>query len=285
MAFSLGSLVQTAGQAVEKHRVLQRQREQDILQKALMNAQISELNNRHQKVPTVPEPFTLGPGQQRYGPDGKLIVAAPTAVKPPEGFTLGAGGKRYDANGKLIANNPAQPRQEKPALSVTERQAAQRAREALHQMRDLYAADPTAAQTPTGSAFLKGVGDVPLVGGLVRGLTGPAAQRALSPAQQAFQRAAVQLRHNVGSLSPHARLQLGFLQDINTAYVPPAGTDVTTISQNFAPEWDSLLGQMEDLLGPTGTPMPKASGKTPVSPASPQASSAAPDWRSLRPHD
>lgn len=249
MGFSLGSLVQTAGQAVDKHRQLQRQRDQDILQRALITAQIGELQGRHQGVP-----------------------------KPPEGFTLGPGGKRYDANGKEIANNPARPRQEKPALSVTERQAAQRAREALRQMRDLYATDPTAAQTPTASAFLKGAGDVPLVGGLVRGLTGPASQRALSPAQQAFQRAAVQLRHNVAALSPHARLQLGFLQDINTAYVPPAGTDVTTISQNFAPEWDSLLGQMEDLLGPTGTTTPQArqTPRASVSPASPKASSANP---------
>lgn len=251
MAFSLGSLVQTAGQTVDKHRQLQRQREQDILQKALMNAQITELQGRHQGVPKVPEPFTLGPG-----------------------------GKRFDANGNEIAHNPPRPTQQKPTLSVTERQAATRAREALRQMRDLYGTDPTAAQTPTSSSFLKGVGHLPIVGGLVGGLTGPAAQRALSPAQQAFQRAAVQLRHNVAALSPHARLQLGFLQDINTAYVPPAGTDVNTISQNFAPEWESLLGQMDDLLGVNeaatpGTNAPRAP-RAPVSPASPQASSANP---------
>jgi hypothetical protein len=253
MGFSLGSLVQTAGQAVEKRRDLQRQREKDILQRALVNAQIAELQQRHQ-----------------------------SATNPAAGFTLPQGAKRYDANGHEIANNPPKQPTQKPTLTPTERQAAQRAREALRQMRDLYATDPTAAQTPTSSAVLKGMGRVPVLGGLVSGLTGPAAQRALSPAQQAFQRAAVQLRHNVGALSPHARLQLGFLQDINTAYVPPAGTDTQTISQNFAPEWESLLGQMDDLLGASeparttsrATKTPTA--PVPQSPASPQASTVNP---------
>lgn len=96
MAFSLGSLVQTAGQAVDKHRQLQRQREQDILQRALITAQIGELSGRHQ--PGGAEPFTLGPGQARYGPDGKLVVSAPAAVKPPPRLVDPVNGTIWERN-------------------------------------------------------------------------------------------------------------------------------------------------------------------------------------------
>ena len=50
--------------------------------------------------------FTLGQGQQRFGPQGQPIAAvAPTQA----GFTLGQGQQRFDAQGRPIADVPAAP--------------------------------------------------------------------------------------------------------------------------------------------------------------------------------
>lgn len=56
--------------------------------------------------PKPTEPFTLNPGQVRFGPDGQ-----PLANVPPEqqGFTLNAGDVRYGPDGHVIASRPAKP--------------------------------------------------------------------------------------------------------------------------------------------------------------------------------
>mgnify|MGYP001037947280 FL=1 len=57
--------------------------------------------------------FTLSPGQQRFGPDGKPIASVPAEVKPEPGFSLGPGETRYDSTGKPIASRPAAPKEPK----------------------------------------------------------------------------------------------------------------------------------------------------------------------------
>lgn len=55
------------------------------------------------------DPFTLGPGQVRYGPDGKQIAAGLTpAGETPDPFTLSPGQIRYGADGKVIARGAPQ---------------------------------------------------------------------------------------------------------------------------------------------------------------------------------
>lgn len=137
----------------------------------------------------------------------------------------------------------------KPALTPNEQRAARQAARALREMKRLYAEDPTSAETPVASAALRGIGTLPIVGGIAKGLTDPAAQRALSEHQQAFQRAATTLRHHYAMISPHARISLGLLHDVNTALVPPAGTDPSTVAESFAPEWDYTLSQIEPVAG------------------------------------
>lgn len=56
--------------------------------------------------PKAPEAVTLSPGQQRFGPDGKLIASVPPT---PEGFSLSPGQTRYGADGKPIASRPDKP--------------------------------------------------------------------------------------------------------------------------------------------------------------------------------
>jgi len=127
-------------------------------------------------------------------------------------------------------------------------------------MREHYRVEPSAAETSVGTAALEGAGNIPLVGGLVRGVTGPLAQKSRSAHQQGFQRAATTVRHHYGMIAPHARITLGLLHDINTAIVPPAGTDSATIANTFAPEWDYTIDQINEQLGPDAepeTPKPK----------------------------
>ena len=61
------------------------------------------------------ESFTLSPGQQRFGPDGKPLAAVPPEVKEQPGFSLGPGDVRYDASGQPIASRPAAPREPRAA--------------------------------------------------------------------------------------------------------------------------------------------------------------------------
>jgi hypothetical protein len=62
-----------------------------------------------------PEPFTLAPGQQRFGPDGKPLAMLP---KEPEPFTLAPGAKRYGPDGKVIAEAPQTPDEFSRALAA-----------------------------------------------------------------------------------------------------------------------------------------------------------------------
>lgn len=62
--------------------------------------------------PKPPDPYTLSPGQVRYGPNGQPIASVPEAPKAPEGFTLGDGQTRFGPDGKPIAS--VQPKPEKP---------------------------------------------------------------------------------------------------------------------------------------------------------------------------
>ena len=61
--------------------------------------------------PKGPEGFTLGPGQQRFNPDGTPIATVPPVERPPAegGFSLAPGGKRFDAQGNVIASVPDRP--------------------------------------------------------------------------------------------------------------------------------------------------------------------------------
>ena len=60
------------------------------------------------ELPETPEPFTLNPGDVRFGPDGEEIARVPAPVKEPETYTLGPGQVRYGADGQVVARGPAQ---------------------------------------------------------------------------------------------------------------------------------------------------------------------------------
>jgi hypothetical protein len=55
------------------------------------------------------EPFTLGPGQMRFGPDGKVIAQSAAANGAASGFTLSPGQARYGPDGQVIAQSAQKP--------------------------------------------------------------------------------------------------------------------------------------------------------------------------------
>ena len=56
-------------------------------------------------------PFTLSPGQQRFGPDGQPIAAVPATAPPAQPFNLSPGQTRFGPDGKPVASLPAAPKE------------------------------------------------------------------------------------------------------------------------------------------------------------------------------
>jgi hypothetical protein len=188
-----------------------------------------------------------------------LKAQQPTAPKAP---VMGSP-EWLEAHRKLLALTADVKANVK--LTPGERRAAQQVVIALKNMKRLYAKDKTAAQTPWQTVAAEGLGHLPFgIGAAAKGLTGPAGQRAMTPAQAEFQRNAVALRHHYAAILPHTRLSLGLLEDVNKSMVPPSGTSDEAIASGFAPAWDATLGQIEPLVGDTGAAQPAPS---PVVPA------------------
>jgi hypothetical protein len=87
-----------------------------MLAQAGMGAMGKFLGNQMPQQPPAPQPFTLGPGQQRFPAGGGQPTASvpPTPPQPPAPtpFTLGQGQQRFGPDGKPIANVPTNPNQQ-----------------------------------------------------------------------------------------------------------------------------------------------------------------------------
>lgn len=55
------------------------------------------------------EGFTLGPGQTRFGPDGKPLASVEAKAPTPEARVVSAGGALVDPTGKVLFRAPTQP--------------------------------------------------------------------------------------------------------------------------------------------------------------------------------
>lgn len=148
MSIPFSYLVGTASQALEKKRQRQieeqeraSEQEMEILRRSLLNAQIAKLGQPEQ--PSAPEPFTLSPGQQRFGPDGKLIAEVPGDAGIQRPVTLAPGGALVSPTGEIIAERAAAP--EKPK----EPDVSQRRSAALLQVAEQANTLLDGARTPT----------------------------------------------------------------------------------------------------------------------------------------
>lgn len=276
----LTSVATGAQRGIAGRKELERQAMQQILAQQLQNAQIENLQGegvkRRSDIRRQDADAARREAYRAEHPNmanlsdpalDRVIEQQATPKAPVVGTPewLRAQGALHRQN-KEIDNTVAA---EKP-LTPAERRAAAQVVIALRKNIQLYQANPTAAETPWQSALAEGVGHLPLIGGSLRGGSGTLAQRARTPAQQEFQRNAVTIRHHYAMISPHTRMSLGLLADINTALVPPSGTDSSTIANGYAPAWQETLAQLEPLvqgevgIAPAKSATPKAAAPAPV---------------------
>lgn len=90
-----------------------------MLQQTGMGMMGQQFKNMVPPAPKPQEPFTLGPGQQRFGPDGKPLASMPFKPETPQGFTLAPGATRYGPDGKPLVQSPVKP---SPLVTVDNRQ-------------------------------------------------------------------------------------------------------------------------------------------------------------------
>lgn len=75
---------------------------------AFRNPQVAQLALGAIQQQQVPRPgFTLGPGQERFGPGGQPIAQVPAVPAAAQPFTLTPGARRFGAGGEQIAAAPA----------------------------------------------------------------------------------------------------------------------------------------------------------------------------------
>jgi len=170
------------------------------------------------------------------------------------------------------------PRPEPSHLRAQEVRAAagtlMRAVETAEQLED---ADPESAVMPIMAAGARDVGNLPFVGGAVRGFTEGTAQRLMSPNQQRYRQAADVFTHNYTATLPKARVSPVLIRMINETFFPkPGQTDPTVIAQFRQKRRDAaerlqraLNGQSIDLSG-----LPGFEGLTPSDIINPSAESA-----------
>ena len=84
------------------------------LQQAGMGMLGQQFKNMVPPTPKPPEPYTLSPGAQRFGPNNQMLASVPPNPQQPpapQQFTLGPGQQRFGPDGKPIASMPPKPDQ------------------------------------------------------------------------------------------------------------------------------------------------------------------------------
>ena len=116
---------QQAEQQELQRQAMQKQKYDQMLQ-AINARMMQQRANTEQQMenrlgqPAPPQPFNLGPGQVRFGPDGKPIASVPPTPPPPApGFNLGPGQTRYGPDGKPIASIPSAPPPPAPGFNLS----------------------------------------------------------------------------------------------------------------------------------------------------------------------
>lgn len=178
-----------------------------------------------------------------HGPSGELLAFDPTkGTARSTGTTVGQAQSFGGMGG--VTGREAQA-------------AAKAVHDAASEMAALYAKDKQAPITPRLSAGVRGMGNAPLVGGLVRGFTEGQANAMLSPNQRQFQKAADRMLHNIGSLLPKGGRSTAILQNLRHSFVPSAGEDdpetvarTVQAAQQIADLYArAIAGQPVDILG------------------------------------
>ena len=154
--------------------------------------------------------------------------------------------------------------------------AARNALAALDQADAALAKDPNADIYPTTSAIAEGAGNIPVVGGMLKGAMGPLAQSQLRPTQQQYQQAMDQFLHNYSALLPKGGRSVAILQNLRNSFTPRAGQESVPVRQAFREARANLRKQLQALAnGHEVGDLPTGSTEAPV-PNAPQSPSATP---------
>lgn len=174
--------------------------------------------------------------------------AKPQKPETSRPITLSPGAVAVDpTTGKVVARGNPTPEHEPTLAERESRAAAKQAVESAAEMKRLFDENPENAVTPRMSAGIRGMGNAPLVGGLVKGFTEGTANNMLSGKQQQFQKAADRLLHNIGSVLPKGGRSVAILQNLRQSFVPSAGeTDPATVARTVqaAQEVAALYNRM-----------------------------------------
>ena len=114
------------------------------------------------------------------------------------------------------------------------RAAAQNALASLNDADRALASDPNADIMPTSAAIAQGAGNIPIVGGVLKGAMGPIAQSQMSPSQKAYQQAMDQFLHNYASLLPKGGRSVAILQNLRQSFTPSPGQTEPEVRAAFA---------------------------------------------------
>ena len=134
----------------------------------------------------------------------------------------------------------ASPRPEPGAAAATgvvaqeTKAAAQNALASLDDADRILAGDPNADIMPTSAAIAQGAGNIPIVGGVLKGAMGPLAQSQMSASQKAFQQAMDQFLHNYSALLPKGGRSATILANLRQSFTPSPGQTEPEVRAAFA---------------------------------------------------
>lgn len=176
-------------------------------------------------------------------------LSAKLAAKNRPPVTVGVGAQLVDPEtGRVIATGGKKP------LTAVEREtnaASRTALDLIKDMRQAHGADATASQLPLASSILRGVGHLPVVGGMLSGATEPAAQQFMTPAQAGYQQKADQLLHLASSILPKGGRSMALLQNLRSSFTSSAGAKNPQAAQEAL---DELERQITEVLGDSAPP-------------------------------
>lgn len=214
-------------------------------------------------------------------PETGAVVQTGGEAPPPSQYFVDDQGNVHLALGAQGVPVPGAQGKTRANLTLTEaeRRSAEQVIRAFKEQNRLEDTDAQAGVKPTIAAVAEEAGRVPVIGGLLHGIAAPAAQKALTPSQAEFRRAAVTARHHYQSLLAHTRGALGIIADIDKATSAPAGETRPEVLASYRQARQEIIDQLEAALGhqidlpaapsaPAGSPVapPGAPAPVPVNP-------------------
>lgn len=236
-----------AEQGLANRAELERQARLQLLAQRLQESVIAKNTAEANKAMT---PIT-----KNIDPNSPTGVAAYQQKHPPRPATSRGADAGASARARVAASVQGQET----------RAAAKNALAALDQADAALKLDPNADIYPTGAAIAEGAGNVPIIGGLLKGATGPLGQAQLRPTQQQYQQAMDQFLHNYSALLPKGGRSVAILQNLRNSFTPRAGQESVPVRQAFRQARGNLRKQLEALANgqdagelPGATPAPLA---------------------------